>query len=244
MGNLPGAVFFDAYGTLITWRPDRSPAQIVAAGLELAGVLCPFDVVERALQAEMAYYRDHHAHVRTAKELADLRRRAAAVLRDGLDLDAREAPPIALLVELLLSAFETRAFPDALPAIQRVRQAGLRAAVLSNFSFLLPVLLEEVGLAAHLDPIVFSAAAGAAKPQPEIFTLAARAAQAAPGDCVLIGNDLVSDVEGARGVGMPVVWLARDGSHPPAGVAATRNLTEAVELALAPGWRRLSLPME
>ena len=130
--------------------------------------------------------------------------------------------------------------PDAHPAIDLVRAAGVRTGVLSNFSYLLPLVLDEVGLGGVLDPIVFSAAVGAEKPDPRIFAAAAIAIDADLADCVLIGDDLTNDVAGAQRCGMPVVWLARDGSAAPPGVAVARNLVDAARLALAPGWRELS----
>ena len=71
--NLPAAVFFDAYGTLISWKPARPPAQVVAEGLWAAGVDAPFERVEVAVRAEMAFYRERQALVRTAAELDALR---------------------------------------------------------------------------------------------------------------------------------------------------------------------------
>ena len=235
-------MFFDAYGTLIWWQSERSPAEALAEGLSRAGLALPFSVVERALQVEMAFYRDHQARVRTAQELAELRKASAAVLRDGLGGEAACPLPLDRLLRLLLAAFETRALPDAEPAIRQLRQAGVRTGVLSNFSYLLPLLLDEVGLASSLDPVVFSAAAGAEKPDPAIFHVAARAVAAASRDCVLVGDDLVSDVGGARAAGMPVVWVAREGAAAPPGVRTARSLTEAAGAVLGEDWRHFSLP--
>ena len=240
--DLPAAVFFDAYGTLISWRQERSPTEALAESLRKAGQALPFSTVERALQTEMAFYREHQARVRTAPELVELRHTSAAVLREGLGGEAACPLPLEQLLHMLLAAFETRALPDAAPAVRQLREAGVRTGVLSNFSYLLPLLLDEVGLAPSLDPVVFSAAAGVEKPEPAIFHAAARAVGAAPGDCVLLGDDLVNDVEGARAVGMPVIWIAREGAPPPAGVCAARSLIEAAGAVLGADWRRFSLP--
>ena len=138
-------------------------------------------------------------------------------------------------------AFATRVLPDALPAIDVVRAAGVRVGVLSNYSYLLPLVLDQLGLSSLLDPVVFSAAVGAEKPDSRIFDAAASAVAAELSDCVLIGDDLVNDVAGARRCGMPVVWIARDGTPAPPGVATARDLADAARMAVAPGWRTLSL---
>ena len=239
--DLPAAVFFDAYGTLISWKPARPPAQVVAEGLWAAGVDAPFERVEAAVRAEMAFYRERQALVRTAAELAALRRDAATLVRD--ELGGRQACSLPLddIAALLVKAFATWAYPEARTVIERLRARGLRTGVLSNFSYLLPLLLAEVGLAEHLDPIVFSAAEGVSKPDAAIFAAAARAVGADPAQCVLIGDDLGNDVAGARGVGMPVIWLNRVGQPIPAGVHAATDLIQAADTILSAEWRSLSL---
>ncbi len=237
----PAAVFFDAYGTLIHFPEDPSPFDYMADTLRRAGIDLPRARVDDALHAEMRYYKAHYASVRTADDLERLRIEDARVYLEALgdtgpvDLDLNH------VADELAAAFESRVLPDARPAIDLVQAAGVRAGVLSNFSYLLPLVLDEVGLGDALDPVVFSAAVGAEKPDPRIFAAAAAAVDADLADCVLIGDDLQNDVAGAQRCGMPVVWLSRDGSAGPSGVAVARNLVDAARLALEPGWRDLSL---
>ena len=54
-----------------------------------------------------------------------------------------------------------RAFPDAVPALQRLRAAGLRTVVVSNWDVSLHDRLAEVGLAELVDGAVTSAEVGA-----------------------------------------------------------------------------------
>ena len=237
----PAAVFFDAYGTLIHFPEDPSPFDYMADTLRRAGVDLPRARVDDALHAEMRYYKAHYASVRTDDDLELLRVEDARVYLEALgdtgpvDLDLNH------VADELAAAFESRVLPDARPAVDMVKAAGVRAGVLSNFSYLLPLVLDEVGLGDALDPVVFSAAVGAEKPDPRIFAAAAAAVDADLVDCVLIGDDLQNDVVGAQRCGMPVVWLSRGESAAPPGVAVARNLVDAARLALGPGWRDLSL---
>ncbi len=189
----------------------------------------------------MAFYRERQALVRTAAELAALRRDAATLVRDELGGLQACSMPLDDISALLVKAFATWAYPEARTVIDRVRARGPRVGVLSNFSYLLPLLLAEVGLAEHLNPIVFSAAEGVSKPDATIFAAAARAVGADPAQCVLIGDDLGNDVAGARGVGMPVIWLNRVGQPIPAGVHAATDLIQAADTILSAEWRSLSL---
>jgi putative hydrolase of the HAD superfamily len=234
-------VFFDAYGTLIHFQSDPSPFDYMADAVRRAGVDLPRERLDAALHAEMRYFKAHFAAVRTAEDFTRLMQDDARVYVKELGDTGAVRLDVAHVAAELHEAFATRVLPDALPAIDVIRRADVRVGVLSNYSYLLPLVLDELGLAERLDPIVFSAAVGAEKPDPRIFEAAAAAVNADLPDCVLIGDDLENDVAGARGCGMPVVWIARDGASAPPGVAAARDLAEAARMALAPGWRTLSL---
>lgn len=242
--SYPAAVFFDAYGTLIHFPADPSPFDYMADAVRRAGVDLPRERLDAALNAEMRYFKAHFAAVRTAADFQRLKLDDARVYVEELGDTGSVRLDIAQMAAELHQAFATRVLPDALPAIDVVRAAGVRVGVLSNYSYLLPLVLDGLELADQLDPIVFSAAVGAEKPDRRVFEAAAATVGAELRDCVLIGDDLVNDVAGARGCGMPVVWIARDGALPPPGVATARDLADAARMALAPGWRSLSLTEE
>ena len=234
-------MFFDAYGTLIHFSQDPSPFDYMADAVRRAGVDLPRSRLDAALHAEMRYFKAHFAAVRTAKDFERLKLDDARVYVEEIGDTGSVRLDVVHMAAELHEAFATRVLPDALPAIEVVKSAGVRVGVLSNYSYLLPLVLDGLGLADRLDPIVFSAAVGAEKPDRRIFETAAAAVDAELADCVLIGDDLANDVAGARRCGMPVVWIARDGSTAPPDVATARNLADGARMALAPGWRTLSL---
>lgn len=236
----PAAVFFDAYGTLISWEPALPPSKVLATGLWALGVEVSLDQVQAAVEIEMSFYRKHQAQVRTAGELARLRRDAAILVRNTLGGAGACPVSVETIVKLLLEAFATSALPDAQPAIDQLQGYRIRTGVLSNFSYLLPLLLDELGLTNALDPIVFSAAEGVAKPDPSIFEAAARAVGVETSECVLIGDDLINDVEGARGAEMPVIWVNRHNDQIPSGVDSAADLVQAARMVLGNSWRTLS----
>jgi putative hydrolase of the HAD superfamily len=72
---------------------------------------------------------------------------------------------------------------------------------------------EALGLAAHLDAMVFSAEAGVRKPAPEIFLAACEELGVDPAAVLFVGDDLVKDVQGAAAVGMTTaqaLWFRAD----------------------------------
>lgn len=235
--DLPTAVFFDAYRTIIFSQSKPSPFDVVEMGLRRAGMDVSRASIETALRVEMAYYKQHFSKVRTREQLDRLRRDDARVFRDALGDDAAEAPPVDDLVVLLAQAFETHVLPDALPAIQRLRAAGVPAGVVSNFSYQLPLILEDVGLGGLLDPIIASAEAGFEKPDVAIFAAAARAANTTSDRCVMIGDDLLADIAGAQSAGMPAIWVNRRHEPVPGDVTSAADLADAASIILSGNWR-------
>jgi putative hydrolase of the HAD superfamily len=125
-----------------------------------------------------------------------------------------------------------RADPEALAAIRRVREAGRVAGVISNSNGSVRSILEETGLAAHLDFIIDSSVVGVEKPDPRIFQLGLREAGVAPAEAVYVGDLYSVDVLGARAAGLDGILLDPGGFWAPRDCRLARGLDEAVRLAL------------
>ncbi|KAF8068398.1 kin-1 [Scenedesmus sp. PABB004] len=96
--------------------------------------------------------------------------------------------------------------PGAVPALERLRGAGVRLACVSNFDTRLRPLLDDLGVAGLFDAIIVSAEVGAEKPNPVIFDAALARLGTRPGDAVHVGDDRRNDVWGARDAGV-AAWL-------------------------------------
>jgi putative hydrolase of the HAD superfamily len=188
------AVLLDALGTLVELEPP------LARLAEAVGDEAPRRRVERAMRAEMAYYRAHSHEGRDAASLADLRARSADLLSRELGVD--------IGVETMMSAIRFRAYPDAAPALAELRRRGLRLVCVSNWDCSLPEVLAEVGLGDALDDILASAVAGARKPDPAIFELAVARAGCDP---VAVGDTPEEDVAGAGAAGIRALLIDRAG---------------------------------
>jgi putative hydrolase of the HAD superfamily len=216
------AVLIDALGTLVALEPP---------GVRLARALgddVPAPRLERAVRAEMRYYRAHSDEGRDPASLADLRRRCAAVL--SRELGRTVAP------ETLMRAIRFRAYPDAAPVLESLRRRGLRVVCVSNWDYSLPEVLERCGLAPALDGVVSSAAAGARKPDPAIFTHALEIARCSPGEAIHVGDTPQEDVKGARAAGIRALLLEREtrddgnaGAQPAARITSLREINDHLQ---------------
>jgi putative hydrolase of the HAD superfamily len=116
------------------------------------------------------------------------------------------------------AAFARRAawyvYPDVLPAVGAMRDAGLRLAVVSNWVWGGPELMHDLDLARHFETLVVSARVGFQKPHPGIFRLALERMAATPEATVHVGDSYPADVMGARRVGISPVLIDRSGRDP------------------------------
>lgn len=216
-------MLFDALGTLVELQP---PAPLLRRGLaDRIGLEITDTEAERAIAAEIAYYRAHLDEGRDQPTLARLRRRCAAELRAALPASARTLE-LAAVEEVLLGSLRFKAFDDARPALLTARRAGARVLVVSNWDVSLPGVLERLGLSPLLDGVVTSASAGERKPGTKIFSQALALAKATHARALHVGDSLEEDVAGARGAGIRAVLLRRDGTPGPPGVTTISSLAE------------------
>lgn len=219
------AVLLDAHGTLVSLEAPAPALRRLLA--QRHGVQLTEEQAERAIAAEIAYYRAHLDEGRDAASVALLRGRCAGALREALAAERlldRLAPDD--LTAALLASLVFRPFPEVPGVLRDLRAAGLKLIAVSNWDASLAGTLASLGLASLLDGIVTSAQAGAAKPSAEIFGAALRLAGVGPGQAVHVGDSLVEDVQGARAAGLRAVLVARSGGPVPAGVTAVGSLAE------------------
>jgi putative hydrolase of the HAD superfamily len=220
---VPKAILLDALGTLVALEP---PAPLLRAELaRRLGVRVSEAEAERAIAAEIAYYRAHLDEGRDPESLAALRARCAEAMRAALPssfsmIDVDE------LTEALLASLRFDPFPDAAPALAAARERGRRLVVVSNWDVSLNDVLERLGLARLLDGVVTSAAAGARKPAPAIFARALLLAGVRPDEAIHVGDSLDEDVAGARAAGIEPILIRRE----PGDAAPVRTIETLAEL--------------
>lgn len=95
-----------------------------------------------------------------------------------------------------------RVFDDVRPALARLKERGLKLAIISNWDERLRPLLQKLDLAHFFDVIVISIEVGACKPAPEIFRQALRLLAVPAASALHVGDSEIEDIQGARSIGM------------------------------------------
>ena len=121
---------------------------------------------------------------------------------------------------------------DVAPALERLRAAGRRLALVSNSNGTVRAKLERLGLARFFETIVDSREEGVEKPDPRIFRIALDRMGADPATTIHVGDLVYVDVVGARAAGLRPVLLDPHGLYAGADcdrVASLDDLASRVE---------------
>ena len=231
-------VFFDMGDTLTTILPSWETLYVNACarhGIHVAhdALVAATREVFGALDADesrMTYEATEEADQRYYQEI-----NGAILRRAGAPMNAQ----MRTILEHLQREFETPAhfhlFPDAIPTLERMRNAGYRLGIISNWSWNLPDLCDGLRITDYFEHIVTSARVGASKPHRAIYDYALHWFGAQPEECVQIGDNAVADVAGARAVGMHGILIDRRGREHTADYPVVRALAEVPEVVAGLG---------
>ncbi|MGH7590329.1 MAG: HAD family hydrolase [Gemmatimonadales bacterium] len=193
------AVLFDAGNTLLHLDYARlAPAVGAAAGIPLTArqLVAAAPAAARALEDAQGHDRDR------ARRYLELLFGTAGVPHDRLE-------PVRRVLAAMHAerGLWSGVAPDTVPALQRLRAAGIRLGVVSNSDGGVAEALQVAGLRALFEVVVDSARVGVEKPDPRIFTPALAALDVAPADALYVGDVYAVDVVGARRAGLQAVLL-------------------------------------
>lgn len=110
-----------------------------------------------------------------------------------------------------------RVLASGVALLESLQDRGLKTGLVANSwpdpARVLRADAEALGLASHLDAIVFSAEVGFRKPAPQIFLRACEELGVDPAVTLFVGDDLEHDVQAAASVGMTTMqalWFRAD----------------------------------
>ncbi len=101
-------------------------------------------------------------------------------------------------------------FDESLEVLRRVREQGMDIAIVSNLSVPYAEPLKNL-FGKYVDYYIFSFDVGYKKPGPEIYAALLEKTSCQTSEVLMVGDNIKSDVEGAKNVGIKAVWLNRNG---------------------------------
>ena len=115
----------------------------------------------------------------------------------------------------LFAANSATLYDDVVPTLQRLRDAGFKLAIVSNWDTPLDPLTERLGIAEYFDAIVAShdGRVRSEKPDSHIFNYALAAVGVSAEEAVHVGDTYGADIVGAENVGIRPILLDRDNTQ-------------------------------
>ena len=208
------AIFFDMGHTLAWFNPKVE--EIARQALSDAGADFAVEEVRAAIRSVYRVEDQDGATRRfpaTPEYDAEMEeRRNRELLRIlGVEGDEIYHKYIARATEIYRAPGTLRLYDDVLPALDRLRDAGYRLGIISNWSWNLRERVRQVGLQDYFEVVMASAYAGCQKPNPDIFHQALAQMGTTAERSVHVGDFYEADVLGARAAGMEPILLDRKG---------------------------------
>ena len=208
------AVFFDLYGTLAGFHPPKEQVQTQALkslGINVSheGIIKGYALADELMSQVNATDAPVPQLEGGDREQFFSEYERLIIKGAGIEVDIETAKRAWAKVREVPYGF--KAFDDALPTLAELRERELTLGLLSNLGDGATDMIESLKLAPYLDFVITSKDAGAGKPHPPIFRIALSRAGVRPDDARHVGDSPLSDVQGARGVGIQPILLDRDG---------------------------------
>lgn len=219
------AVLFDAGNTLVALDYPRLAARVGAAtGVPLTGEFLASQAGEAALVMERQDGTDRERasrYLETLFRLAGVPAAHGQLVRDTLLALHRE--------KHLWSGVD----PRTAPALDRLRRAGYRLAVVSNSDGRAEEALAAADLLSRFEFVIDSQLVGFEKPDPRIFAAALDRMGLPPAEALYVGDLYEIDVIGARRAGLDVILLDPLGKHGGRDVRTAASVSAVADLLLA-----------
>jgi putative hydrolase of the HAD superfamily len=210
----PKLVTFDCANTLV--RVDWQPAVLAVKSASRAGL--KFDrqvaaeVYDRKLRTQWPEFMRLNLQ-RNEAVLAEFWHRLTVEWMRELGMPEDRASDVVKVANDLLFGEGSQVFTlydDVLPCLDRLRTAGFRMAIVSNWDNSLHRTLAMFGLNEYFEVVLASLEEGVEKPDPRLFLIALARTDVAPQDALHIGDNPVDDWLGAKNAGIKALVIDRE----------------------------------
>jgi HAD superfamily hydrolase (TIGR01509 family) len=226
------AVIFDAGNTLIYLDHERMAVEVGAAlGMPISAAALDRSVADATRAVEGP------SGVAAGRADRDRARVYLERLFAGAGVPADRMDEVARTLRRLHEEWHLwcRTIPGTAEALDRLRGAGLRLAVVSNSDGRVEEALTAAGIRDRFELVLDSALIGVEKPDPAIFRAALSALKVAPEEALYVGDLYEVDVVGARAAGMEAILLVPAGAGPDPECRRVESLVALVDMLLTGG---------
>jgi len=203
------AVVFDCYSTLIDIKTNEQKNEIfhyLSLYLQYYGAKVDAAKLKSALDLERDRFMQSKAEQYPE---VDLEVAFNNILREKGLGDPFLAESCCKLFRVL-SRERFQLFPDSFPVLEEIKKSGYPLGVVSDAQKVFWLNEGEIlGIRQFFKFVLLSTHFGFRKPDPRLFRIACTMLNTPPEETVYIGNDLETDVKGAKQIGMQAILLDR-----------------------------------
>lgn len=207
-------VFFDAGFTLL--KPLRSTPELCQrVAKELGLHLHLAEVEQRMYDAEDYFLRHYRSHRHTWASETTINEFWIGYYMNLLRplVEEHDEPRLYRLAEAITTEYDKHTswtlYDDVIPTLEALKSKQYTLGVISDWGISLGPILHNLDITKYFDHLLVSALTRYAKPSPMLYDLALQRSNSIADYTVHIGDSYISDVLGARAVGMTPVLLDR-----------------------------------
>ena len=209
------AVFFDLYGTLANFQPSRFEVQSQAClefGIKITeeGTIRGYKLADAYMSKENSIF---PISTRSKNQRDQFFWEYEKLILEGNDVTVSIEMAGSIWNTLRKIPYKLVLFPDVVPEINKIKTIGIKTALISNIDSDNNNIIDELGLAQIFDVTITSNKIGATKPDPIIFNAALEQTGSIPENTIHIGDQILSDIQGALNSGIKPILIDRDRNH-------------------------------
>ena len=209
------AVLFDLYGTLVGFEPSRFVIQSQVAKkydlfLTEAGVSKGYFLADKFMAEQNAV---NPIRSMSIVEKEEFFARYEQLVLSGDELEIELSLCKKIFKELQNIPYSMVLYHDVIPTLNALRELNFKLGLISNMDKLGSEILDEFNLSSYVDVCVTSKEAKVEKPNSKIFDLALSKLNVDARSSIYIGDQILSDIEGAKNSKMLPILIDRESSH-------------------------------
>lgn len=209
------AVFFDLYGTLAGFQPSRFEVQSQAClkfGIKITqeGTISGYKLADAYMAKENSIM---PINTRGKNKRDQFFWEYEKLILKGSDVTISTRMAGKIWNTLKTIPYKLVLFPDVIREINKIKSLGIKTALISNIDSDSNNIVDELGLSQIFDVTITSNEIGAAKPDPVIFNAALEQTGSIPENTIHIGDQILSDIQGALNSGIKPILIDRDRNY-------------------------------